>query len=295
MEYGRYYSINELAIAAELYLSLLDKIDLQFFVQDNLPLNRGEIVKTIQIGRIIKLQKDKIPMTSHPAIHSAIKNKEFYKEKVGEINDSDKRFFTLQLYTDLVFFVDSMIGLICNVYIKTIEIRIAEKKYIEAIKFMTIERQKDEYKYTHPTKFIEKYREYLTKRIKDLKELIEIDNLDFGVELTEVEKLPSVTYQKLNSNLNDKNKEKPNVNESLTSLKLELIDLLSKDRVAEVISKLNLISQTNLINSQEEIVIASSRFYSLKKEKNQNTISVENYNVEKSKILVSILSIINEL
>ena len=185
MEYGRYYSIYELARATELYLSLIDKVDIKFFVQNGLPYDRGEILKTVQVGRQIKLE-DTVPITSHPAIHSAIKNQDFYKEKVETLSDRDKEFYGTNLYTELAWLVGSMIGLINDVYAKTIDIKIDDKEYIEAIKFMTIEKQKDEYYQTHPTKFVEKYREYLTKRIKDLKELLEIDRLDFGAELKEI-------------------------------------------------------------------------------------------------------------
>lgn len=185
MEYGRSYSISELTRAAEFYLNLLDEIDLQFFIQDHLPYSRGEIVKAIQIGRQIKLQ-DKIPITSHPAIHSAIINQDFYKNKVEKINNSGIGFLSTQLYTEIAWLVGSIIGLIYNAYIKTVEIKIDKQEYIEAIKFMTIERQRDEYQYTHPSKFIERYREYLAKRINDFKELIEIDKLNFGVELKEI-------------------------------------------------------------------------------------------------------------
>lgn len=185
MEYGRYYSIYELARATELYLSLIDREDIDFFVQKGLPYDRGEILKTVQVGRQIKLEGT-VPITSHPAIHLAIKNQDFYKEKVESLSDLEKGFYGTTLYTKLAWLVDSMIGLIYDVYTRLIDIKIGDKEYIEAIKFMTIERQKDEYYQTHPMKFVEKYREYLTKRIKDLKELLEIDKLDFGAELKEI-------------------------------------------------------------------------------------------------------------
>jgi len=102
---------------------------------------------------------------------------------------------------------------------------------------------------------------------------------------------PSILYL----NQRDERNRKPKNEESLPELKSELIGLLSNDRVAEVISKLQLISQTVLKDSLNEIVITGSRFHSLNREKNQNSITIENYNIEKNRIIASILSIIDKL
>lgn len=185
MEYGEYHSIYELVRATELYLSLLDKVDLRFLLQGHLPYDRGEIMKAIQIGKNIKIQ-DKVPVVRHPAIHLAISNQESYKKEVEMIDSPTTRYFSNAIYDSIYWLIDSIIDMVFDFYIKTIEVKLADMEYVEAIKFMTIERQKDQYQYTHPSKFIERYREYLAKRIKDFKELIEVDKMDFGIELKEI-------------------------------------------------------------------------------------------------------------
>jgi hypothetical protein len=185
MDYGKDYSIYELAKATEFYLTLLDKMDLQFFVHGNILYDRAEIMKTIQIGRQIKLQNEQVPIISHPAIHLAIINQEFYKAKVEGTNNSEEEILSIQLYTNINWLVSAMIDLIYDVYIKTIEIKLNGKQYIDALKFLTVEKQKD-YNYTHPIKFVKKYKEYLDKRVSDFKELVEIDKLNFGVELKDI-------------------------------------------------------------------------------------------------------------
>lgn len=185
MEYGPYYSIYELARTAEKILALIDKFQITFFVDKNIPYDRKEILCSIQVGKSIKSIDDKVPITSHPAIHSAIKGIEFYEEK--EVEDAtSNEIMSHVLYKDLIWLTSSMINLISDVYEKAIEVKIHDIKYIEAIKLLTIERQTEKYNNTHPQKFIERYREYLNKRIKDIKELIELDKLDFGFELKEI-------------------------------------------------------------------------------------------------------------
>ncbi|KAA5539047.1 PD-(D/E)XK nuclease domain-containing protein [Adhaeribacter rhizoryzae] len=186
MEYGPYYSIYELARAAEKILALIDKFQITFFTDRNIPYDRKEILCSIQIGKSIKSIDGKVPMTSHPAIYSAMKGIEFYEKKEVENDTSANEMMSHVLYIDLVWLTNSMINLISNEYEREIEVKIQDKKYSEAIKLLTIEKQKDSYNNTHPQKFIERYKEYLDKRIKDLKELIELDKLDFGIELKEI-------------------------------------------------------------------------------------------------------------
>jgi hypothetical protein len=186
MEYGPYYSIYELARAAEKILALIDKFQITFFVDINILYDRKEILCSIQVGKSIKSIDDKVPTTSHPAIHLAIKGIEFYVEKEVEDDATSNEIISHLLYTDLIWLTSSMINLISDVYEKAIEVKIQDIKYSEAIKLLTIEKQTEKYNNTHPQKFIERYREYLNKRIKDIKELIELDKLDFGVELKEI-------------------------------------------------------------------------------------------------------------
>lgn len=186
MKYGPYYSIYQLARAAEKILALIDKFQITFFVEQNIPYDKKEILCSIQIGKSITSIDGKVPTTSHPAIHSAISRIEFYEEQEVENDIDTNEAISLALYTNLISLTSSMIILISDIYEKAIEVKIQGKRYNEAIKLLTIERQTDKYNNTHPQKFIDKYREYLNKRIKDLKELIDLDKLDFGVELKEI-------------------------------------------------------------------------------------------------------------
>lgn len=186
MEYGPYYSIYQLARAAEKILALIDKFQRTFFVNRDIPYDRREILCSIQIGKRIKSADDKVPIISHPAIHSAINAIEFYEEKEVENEANANEFISQVLYRDLIWLTSSMINLISDVHEKAIEVKIQDKRYNEAIKLLTIERQTDKYNNTYPQKFVDRYREYLNKRIKDLKELIELDKLDFGIELKEI-------------------------------------------------------------------------------------------------------------
>ncbi len=186
MEYGPYYSINKLASAAEKIIALIDKFQITFFANKNLTYDRKEILCSIQVGKNIRSIDNKVPITSHPAIHLAIKGIGFYEEKDLEDDETENEIISYSLYTNLVWLISSIINLISDVYEKAIEIKIQDKKYSEALKTLTIERQTDKYNNTHPQKFIERYREYLNKRIKDIKELIELDNMSFGAELKEI-------------------------------------------------------------------------------------------------------------
>lgn len=186
LEYGPYYSIYQLARSAEKILSLIDKFQFTFFVNKNIPYDRTDILRTIQIGKKIKSIDNKVPITSHPAIHLAIKGIEFYEEKKVNDDEDINGMISNVLYSDLVWLIGSMINLISDVYEKAVEVKVQNKKYSEAIKLLTIERQTDNYNNTHPQKFVKRYKEYLNKRIKDLKELVELDKLDFGVELKEI-------------------------------------------------------------------------------------------------------------
>ena len=186
MEYGSYDSIYQLAIATEKILLQIDKFQISFFSDNNIPYDRKEVLCSIQIGKSIKSIDNKVPVTSHPAIHSAIKGIDFYEKKEVEGDNSANKMMSHVLYTDLIWLTSSMINLISDVYEKSIEVKIQDKNYSEAIKLLTIERQTDKYNNTHPQKFIDRYRDYLNKRIKDLTELIELDKLDFGIELKEI-------------------------------------------------------------------------------------------------------------
>lgn len=186
MEYGPYYSIYQLAEGAEKILSLLDKFQFSFFMDKDIPYNRKEILCAIQTGKRIKSIDDKVPITSHPAIHSALKGIDFYEKREVDSDRMANEMMSHTLYTDLIWLISSIINLISDVYEKAIEVKIQDKSYVEGIKILTIERQSSKYNNTHPQKFIDRYREYLNKRIKDLKELVELDKLDFGIELKEV-------------------------------------------------------------------------------------------------------------
>lgn len=186
MDYGPYYSIYELARAAEVYLRLIDIADIRFFLRENIPYDRKEILCAIQIGGKIKSDNNQVPITSHPAIHSAIKGVDFYEKKFsGEQNKGFEMLGTV-LYNELIWLVGSMINLIYDVYVRSIENAINKMEYFEAIKHLTVERQSDKLDNTHPKKFIDKYKEYLNKRIDDIKELIQIEELNFGNELKEI-------------------------------------------------------------------------------------------------------------
>lgn len=186
MDYGPFYSIYQLAMTAEKIISLIDKFQITFFTDKNLPYDRQEILCSIQVGKIIKTIDNKIPTVSHPAIHRAIKSIDFDEKKELEDDVTDNEITSHSLYTDLITLVSSMIGIISDVYEKTIEAKINEVKYDEALKILTIEKQSGEYDNTHPKSFIARYREFLNKRINDLKELIELDNMSFGAELKEI-------------------------------------------------------------------------------------------------------------
>ena len=186
MEYGPYYSIYQLARAAEKALPLIDKFQITFFVDESILYDRKEILCSIQIGKNLRSIDDKVPTTSHPAIHSAMNRIEYYVEKQVENDRTANEMISYELYTDLVWLTSSMIILISDVYEKAIEVKIQGKRYNEAVKLLTIERQTGKYNDAHPQKFIESYKEYLNKRIKDFKELIDLDKLDFGIELKEI-------------------------------------------------------------------------------------------------------------
>jgi len=85
-----------------------------------------------------------------------------------------------------LWLISCIINLISDVYEKSIEAKLAEMTYLDAIKLLTIERQTEKYNKTHPEAFLTKYREYLSKRINDYKELVELDKLDFGIELKDI-------------------------------------------------------------------------------------------------------------
>lgn len=188
MEYGSYYDVYQMAEAAEKILALIDKFSMSFFVNKDikLPYDRREISCSIYIGKTIKSINNKIPLRSHPAIHSAISGIKFYEEKKVENDISRNEIIGHTLYTDLIWLIDSIIGLIFSINQRNIETKIQNKQNNEAIRILTIERQAYKYNDSHPEKFISRYEEYLNKRIKDFKELTELDKIDVGIELKEI-------------------------------------------------------------------------------------------------------------
>lgn len=184
MKYG-FYSISQIARAAEKILPLIEKFHLRFFINSDIHYNRKEILCTIQVGKIIK-SNNKVINLSHPEIALAMDNIEVNEKREVEKDASINEMISSILYIDLVRLTSSMIRVILNVYEETVEVKIQNKSYSEAIKFLTVERQTDKYNNTHPLTFIEGYKEYLNKRIKDFNELIELDKLDFGIELKEI-------------------------------------------------------------------------------------------------------------
>jgi len=186
MEYGPYYKIHQIAESAEKILTLIDKFQLNFFKNKNILYKRKDILCTIQIGKVIKSIDNKIPQISHPAIHSAIKEIDFYEKKEVQKDTNENDFLSSSLYESLKWLIYSIILQILDIYEKKIEVKIQNKRYGEAIKILTIEKQTDKYNNTHPKEFIKKHKEYVNKRIKDITELIELDKLDFGIELKEI-------------------------------------------------------------------------------------------------------------
>jgi hypothetical protein len=161
VDYGPYYSIKRLAIAAEDILFLIDKYNLTFFSRDDIPFDRREILCSIQIGKHIESIDGKIPSSASPSIHLAVESVEIYHNV--EIDDDDLANQTISgmLYMRLVLLIDPIINLILDVYQRTVEIKIQDKSYVDAIKYLTVERQSSGYDKTHPKKFIKRYKEYL--------------------------------------------------------------------------------------------------------------------------------------
>lgn len=199
MEYGPYYSVIELANGANRILALLDKFQPDFFVDKKLPYDRREISCAVQIGKQLKLNNELIPITAHPAIHSALSNIDYYEKKDILDASPSNHLIASTLYSDILWIIGCIINLITDVYEKAIEGKLSDLPYMDAIKFLTMERQTEKYSKTHPEAFLIKYREYLNKRINDYKELIELDKIDFGIEIKDI-----ITSYKLGLELNIK-------------------------------------------------------------------------------------------
>ncbi len=78
-------------------------------------------------------------------------------------------------------------------------------------------------------------------------------------------------------------------------LKQELMQYVGNDEIKKVFSELNELSNTLLHEYQNEIIVLANSYNALKKKEIQNTISLDNFNIEKNKILISLITIIKEL
>ena len=77
-------------------------------------------------------------------------------------------------------------------------------------------------------------------------------------------------------------------------IKQELKELISMDDINAFFSIIDVkIVQTSKINN--EFILLKSRFTKLRKDKNQNTISIESINIEINKIRAALLTLIEEL
>lgn len=186
MDYGLRYSIYSLANYANRIVNNLDNCSLTFFAKDNLPYDRREILCAIQVSKALPKIDEKVLIVSHPAIHSAVEGIDFYEGKIHQFSKEEKELSAIAIYMDLMWLVGSMIDLIFDFYRRIVEKKISENSIIESIRILTVEVQNDQLYNTHPSKFVDKYRVFLNKRINDLKELKKLDDLSLNIEIRSI-------------------------------------------------------------------------------------------------------------